>query len=150
MRKKIGGIVVIGLLIIFTSSCKKYEEGGLISKAEKRLTSTTWKLKKYIRNGNDETSALLITNYTEVYNDNGSLKRSFIDADNENESQSGTWTLIDDNANLKIDGVGSIEMTSQSGTVSSSEYVILRLVKDEFWYSFDNGGDTHEFRLVAN
>lgn len=47
-----------------------------------------------------------------------------------------------------ISGVSSIEITEAAGTVSSAHYNVLKLNEDEFWYSFTNGGATHEFRLV--
>lgn len=150
IKSKIKGILTLGLLILFMTGCEKYDEGGLVSKAEKRLISNTWKLEKYLRNGTDETSSLLISNYTETYNEGGTLNRSFIDKDGDNQTQIGSWELVDDNSKLKVDGIGSIEITNQTGTVSSSEYLISKLVKDEFWYSFVNGGDTHEFHLVPN
>ena len=150
IKKTLTGLFILGLMTFCISGCEKYDEGGLISKAEIRLTDNTWKIAKYLRNGTDETSSLIISNYTEDYQEGGALTRSFNDKEGESKTQTGTWELTDDNIHLKIDGVGSIELTHQTGTVSSSEYTITKLTKDEFWYTFINGGDTHEFHLVPN
>lgn len=80
----------------------------------------------------------------------GTLHRDFTDQNGDSQQQTGTWELIDDNANLKIDGVGSIDLSPQIGTVSASQIQILKLTKDEFWYIFTNGSDAHEFHLGPN
>lgn len=145
--KIIGFVLTLGLVTFLLNGCKKYEEGGLVSKTEKNLTKT-WKLQQYLRNGNDETSLLIISNYEETYVDNGVYSRTYIDSDNENESEVGTWAFVKDQKKLNISGVSSIDLTNQTGTVSSSHYNILKLDDSEFWYSYTNGGDIHEFHMV--
>jgi hypothetical protein len=130
------------------SSCKKYSDGGLTSKADKRLTAYTWKLDKYLRNGNDETSQLLITNFSEKFAENGTITRSYIDPNGNSFSETGTWTFDNDKMQINLTGVGSIELTNQTSTVSSSDYNIIRLKKDELWYYYENGGSRHEFHLI--
>jgi hypothetical protein len=80
----------------------------------------------------------------------GTLHRDFTDQNGDIQQQTGAWELIDDNANLKINGVGSIDLSPQTGTVSASQVKILKLTKDDFWYTFTNGSDAHEFHLVPN
>jgi len=139
-------LVLAGLLVVTFSSCKKYDEGGLVSKTEKNLKET-WTLQKYLRNGTDETSLLLIKNYEETYSGSDSYSRTYIDKDNNNKSENGTWKFDKEQKKLNISGVGSIEITDITGTVSSSYYNILKLDKSEFWYYYTNGGDRHEFHL---
>lgn len=142
--------ILAGLVAITMNSCKKYESGGLVSKTEKRLTEQTWKLTKYLRNGNDETTTLFITNYEETYSgeNGGSYARSYVDENLDINSEIGSWTFDKDMERLIISGVSSLDINDLTGSVSSSYYNILKLDKNEFWYYFDNGGDRHEFRMI--
>ena len=143
--KKISFLLITGLILL---SCKKFDQGGLVSKTSKNLEDKTWKLDKYYRDGVDETTMLLITNFEETFNNDSSLMRSYTDNDGEQVSETGKWTSQKDDKLLKISDVGSIDLLDEISTVSSSEYNILKLKKDEFWYTYDNGGSTHEFRMV--
>ena len=150
MKKTLNGLLIISLVTLCMTGCKKYEEGGLISKADKRLTANIWKLKKYLRNGNDETSNLLISNFTEQFQDGGTLIRSYVDKDGDPFSETGSWQFDNDKQQVNLTGVGSIELTDETSTVSSSDYDIIKLEKEELWYSYENGGDKHEFHLIPN
>ena len=142
------------LLLAFTTvlmlSCEKYEEGGLKRKAEDRLSENEWSLSVYLRNGTDESNRLLISGYTESYSSDGSYTRTYTDEDNQVEVESGQWQMDSDNDQIDISNIGSLELTEETNTVSASDYNILKLKDGELWYSFQNGGDTHEFRLTAN
>jgi len=142
------------LLLAFTTvlmlSCEKYEEGGLKRKAEDRLSENEWSLSVYLRNGTDESNSLLISGYTESYSSDGSYTRTYTDEDNQVEVESGQWQMDSDNDQIDISNIGSLELTEETNTVSASDYNILKLKDGELWYSFQNGGDTHEFRLTAN
>jgi hypothetical protein len=147
---QISSVLLVCTLLMIIGSCSKYENGGIIKKAEKHLTTPTWKLTNYLRNGIDETSSLHISNLTEHYMSDGILHRNYVDQNGDNQQQTGTWELIDDNSNLKIDGIGSIDLSPQTGTVSASQIHILKLTKEEFWYNFTNGSDEHEFHFAPN
>lgn len=149
LRKQLK-IAFVGVILTLIASCSKFESGGNTNKAKKNLTSVTWKLSTYFRNGVNETATIHVSNWTEHYMTDGVLHRDFIDQNGDTQQQTGAWELIDDNANVKIDGVGSIDLSPQTGTVSASQIQILKLTKDEFWYSFTNGSDAHEFHLVPN
>lgn len=143
---------VFGLLFLSTIvlvSCKKYENGGTISRADKNIKKA-WKLESYYLDGTDQTSNLLISNYVETYNEDGSYNRTFIDASGDPKNENGLWSFDADKSLLNISGIGSFELTGQTSTVSASDYTILKLKKNELWYSFENGGNTHEFHLVPN
>lgn len=137
-------------VIIISSSCEKFDEGGLVRKAEKNLTSQSWKLTAYLRNGNDETSQLIISNLTESFNEGGVFVRSYNDSDGSPFNEEGQWMLENDDMQVGISSVSSVEFTSETGTLSSAYYDILLLDKEEFWYTYENGGDMHEFHFVAN
>ncbi len=140
--------LVLSLLFVLTiNRCKKYDEGGLISKTEKNLKQT-WVLQKYLRNGADETSLLYINNYEETYSGTDSYSRTYLNKSNKNVSENGTWKFDKGQKRLAISGVSSMEITDKTGTVSSSYYHILKLDNSEFWYYYINGSDRHEFRLT--
>jgi hypothetical protein len=128
-------------------ACKRFDEGGTVARAEKNLTRHTWKLDKYLRNGTDETSQLLISSYEETYQDGGALLRTY-NFDGQAYTENGNWELKKDTKQIKIDGVSSLQLTAQTSTVSTSDIEILKLKKKEFWYYFENGSDRHEFRFV--
>lgn len=136
-----------GIFLFFFSSCTKFDEGGLISATDKNLQKG-WTLSKYLRNGTDETSLLLIKNYQETYADNGSYSRSYVDKKGESKSEKGTWKFDKSLKKINISGVSSMEISVKAGTVSSSYYNIVKLDNAEYWYYFINGADKHEFRLV--
>ena len=136
------------MLSILFSSCKKYNNGGWVSKADKRISAHPWKLEKYLRNGNDETSQLLINNFAEIFAENGAIIRNYTDSNGEPFSESGNWSFDNEKMQINLTGVGSIELTIQTSTVSASDYNIIRLKKDELWYYYDNGGSRHEFHLI--
>jgi hypothetical protein len=140
-------LILTGLFAITINSCKKYDEGGLISKTEENL-KTSWKLEKYLRNATEETSLLYIKNYQETYSGSDSYSRTYIDKKGDTKSENGTWKFDKEQKKIHISGVSSIDITDKTGTVSSSYYNIIKLDKDEYWYYFENGGDRHEFRFV--
>jgi len=119
-----------------------------VSKADKRLSEHAWKLDKYLRNGTDETSQLVISNFTENFGENGTISRSYIDSNGDPFNESGTWALDNAKMQIKLSGVGSIELTNQTSTVSSSDYNIIRLKNHELWYYYENGGSRHEFHMI--
>lgn len=143
-------LILIAFAAIAMLSCEKYEEGGLKSKAEKRLSEGEWSLSSYLRNGTDETSLLVIFAYKETYNSDGTYSRTFTDEEGEIEVDAGQWQMDSNNDQIDISNIGSLELTDETNTVSASDYNILKLKDGELWYSFENGGDTHEFRLSSN
>jgi len=147
-RKKIFSIGFL-FIVLLIASCKKYDEGGMLSNADKKLKQS-WKLESYYLDGNDATSSLLIQNYVEEYKENGDYIRSYIDTDQELFSEVGTWSFDSDKKNIRIMSVSSLELTASNSTVSTSDYEIVRLKKKELWYRYENGGNTHEFHLVPN
>ncbi len=140
-------VLILALIIATTGACKKFNDGGLVNRAEKNLTRQTWKLEQYLRNGNDETSELLISNYEETYAEGGQLTRTYI-YNGQANTEVGSWQLKKDTKQIKVDGVSSLELTPQTSTVSTSDIEVLRLKKKEFWYYFDNGSDRHEFHFI--
>lgn len=147
MKKEIKKIGLFTLVAIFAISCNRYENGGSKRRAEKNI-SKTWKIESYFLNGTDNTSQLLISNFEETFSENGTYSRSYIDGSGDNQSESGDWVLDEDKSLINISGTGSYELTNETSTVSTSDYTLLKLKKNEMWYSFENGGDEHEFHLI--
>jgi hypothetical protein len=139
--------ICLAILTASLMGCEKYDAGGLISKSEQNLLKT-WKLQQYLRNNTDVTASILISNYEETYQDNNSHPRTYTNKDKRNISETGTWKLDTEQRIIQISGVSSIEITTQSGTISASNRTITKLTSSEFWYTFVNGGDKHEFRMV--
>ena len=135
------------LVLLMVASCKKYDDGGIVSRSDKNLTRQSWKLEQYLRNGTDETDQLLISGYEETYADGGELTRTYVFG-GQTIIEVGSWQLKSDTKQIKVDGVSSLELTPQTSTVSTSDIEVLRLKKKEFWYYFDNGSDRHEFHFV--
>jgi hypothetical protein len=113
------------------------------------LTANTWKLQKYLRNGNDETSEIIIQNFTEQFIHGGTFKRSYFDKDRNPFNETGEWQFDENQSQVKVTEVSSVQFTDETSTVSSSDYNIKRLNQSIFWYTYQNGGDFHEFQFAA-
>ena len=74
--------------------------------------------------------------------------RIYNNKDNRVINETGSWKLDTEQKIIQISGVSSIEITTITGTISASNRTITKLTKNEFWYTFINGGDKHEFRLI--
>jgi hypothetical protein len=148
-KAKLFSALIILIVSLPLASCKKYDEGGSLRKAETNLIHA-WQLQSYYLNGADMTSTLTISNYSETYSEGGTYSRSYIDSSSDPKTASGTWSLEEDKSLLKISGPGSFELSEEFSSVSASEYTILKLTKDELWYEFTNGSALHEFHLVHN
>lgn len=149
MKKLFKVLGVLLLAVVVLNSCQKYDNGGTKARAEKNIKKS-WKIDSYYLDDVDNTSELLITNFVETFNDDGSYTRTYIDASGDPIDQSGTWSLDEDKSLINVSGTGSYELTAQTSTVSTSDYTLLKLKKNEMWYKFSNGGSTHEFHLVPN
>lgn len=149
MKTKIQTTLAIVIMMISFGACSKYDEGGLVKNAEKKLKKS-WKLDAYLLDGNDATSTLVIQNYIEEYEENGDYVRSYIDKDGNSFSETGTWSFDSEKENIRIMSVSSLELSDANSTVSTSDYEIVRLKKKELWYKYSNGGNLHEFHLIPN
>lgn len=148
--KKVKLIMLALVAGAFTlTGCKKYENGGSLKKAEKNLAND-WTFDSYYLDGVDRTTTMTVSNFSEKFNSDGTMNRSYTDESGDPISQDGTWMMDDDKTKISVSGVGSIELTEETGTVSASEYIILKLTEDELWYHYENGGYDHEFHLVPN
>lgn len=134
-------LLLFSFLLSGMIACQKEASLAENEKNIKKL----WKLDAYLVNTVDKTGSLTVSAYNESYTDNQKYDRSCTDKNGNKILQTGTWKFETANR-LHVSGVGSIEFTNNS-TVSSSYYDITKLTETEFWYSFTNGGNKHEFRL---
>ena len=106
----------------------------------------TWQLETYKRNNADETTKVKIVSYEETYSLDGTFSRTYIDGNQEPVAESGTFSINEDNSTLHISDVSSIsEFSDEHSTLSTSTAEVLIIDETEYAYTFDNGGDTHEF-----
>lgn len=137
---------LIAVFSLFIISCKKYDDGGTLYNASKKIENT-WVIDKYMKSGADATSSIQIKSYSEEYKEDGTLIRSYIDLDDELQTEIGKWELSDDKLEVKISGLGSIKLNEDFTSITNSSLKIDKLKKDEFWYSFENGSELQEFHL---
>ena len=133
--------IAIVLMAVALSSCSEeliedYIEG-------------TWELKTYLRNDVNETSDIHISGYEESYILDGTYSRKYLDGKQELVQESGTFDINEDKMSIHISDVSSIsDFSDHHSTLSSSVLQVKTIDKTEFVYSFENGGDTHEFRFI--
>lgn len=152
MRKLTLSIVSLtsALVILSLFSCKKYPDGPLLSlKSKEKRIMRTWVLDKYYRNGSDETGTIHITSLTETFSNNKAYSRSYTDKNGKLQIDDGQWSFDSKKETVDLSGPSSIDLSPNTSSVSSSRLYIQRLTSEEFWYSYDNGGDTHEFHMKA-
>jgi hypothetical protein len=115
-------VLIIALSSIFIS-CKKFEDGPLISlRTKKARISHNWAIEKVTVNGEDKTSdyqTLLGPNYELDIEKGGKYHTSGLVTDE------GTWEFGEDKDDIRFD-------SDQPGTQEQS-FHILRLTSKEFW-----------------
>ena len=142
MKVTLLAIVAVSLLI----SCGLFNDDD----SKEFLTSKTWILEKYLRNGNDHINSINISNYKEKYYANGVFDRSYFDnIDDKLVEESGQWEFKNNEKELHVTGISSIRnFSNNNSTLSSSLFLVNKLTEDNFNYNYENGGDNHEFRFI--
>jgi len=145
ISRNLSKLIIIGWIVIFFTNCDNN-----INTNEKYLTSQTWMLEKYFRNDIDETIQINLNSYDEKYSTNGEFERSYVHKDGDTTTEAGTWNFKNDETEIHVSDISSINDFSQNNsTLSSSIFNILELTDDQFNYDYINGGDRHEFRLIS-
>jgi hypothetical protein len=134
---------ILGLFLFGITSCTKE---NVLADNQKSIKKS-WTLQQYLLNDADKTATLEITGYEESYTDNSRYDRSYTDRNGDRVTENGTYQF-ENATKLNITGIGSMEMSSQIGTVSTSYYNIIKVNDTQFWYYYTNGGDRHEFHLT--
>ncbi len=148
-------LLLLITISLFFWGCKKYEDGPFFTlvSAQSRLVNHQWALDQYLRNNVDETSYIVINTitYLETYGKDGTYTVSYYDDSNKSINESGKWEFENKKDGLHLSGISSYSKfcSTYSYSLSSSHVTILKLTKDEYWYTFEDGGDTHELHLKA-
>lgn len=134
-RKFLILLLLCGSILPAMQSCKKYEDGPLISlRSRAERVANTWKVENYKINDNDYTS--LVSSYTETFTKAGSYAYNWGTLDG-----NGTWAFQNKDMEIKLTG---------NDNHSSNTLYILKLEEDAFWYYYMDGSDKHELHLVPN
>lgn len=127
-------------LAFLVSSCKKYEDGPVVSLVPKKDRVTNfWEVEKAYENGDDVT-----TSYEQyeldLRNDNSATLKARYEggAGAVVFETDGTWEFQNKKADLYLD---------YENDEADETYIILRLTKDELWLL--SKGDDVELRLRA-
>jgi hypothetical protein len=137
--KNIYGKLIWGALFFMLVSCKKYEEGPVVSlKSKTERLANTWKVEKAMENGENKLSEynnIRITLTREgyyFYYTVGLASFSF--------SFTGSWKLVNDNKVMEA------EVKDGAGVPIIKRYKIIRLKENEVWLiDLDN---MRELRLI--
>jgi len=109
----------------------------------------TWELKTYLRNDVDESSDIHISYYEESYVLGETYSRRYVDGKKLLVEESGKFDINEDQMSIHISDVSSIaDFSDFHSTLSSSVIHVETINETELIYSFENGGDTHEFRFI--
>ena len=109
----------------------------------------TWELKTYLRNGVEETSNINISDYKETYILYEVYLRSYTDGKQQSLEETGKFDINQDDMSIHISDVSSIaDFSNHHSTLSTSIIHVETINETEFVYSFENGGDRHEFRFI--
>ena len=109
----------------------------------------TWELKANLRNDVEETSDIYISDYEESYVLAETYSRKYIDGKQQLVEETGKFDIKEDDMSIHISDVSSIaDFSDHHSTLSSSILHVETINDTEFVYSFENGGDNHEFRFI--
>jgi len=123
----------IGISTLALTSCKKYEDGPMISfRTRAERVANTWKVDNYKVNGTDYTS--LVSGYSETYTKGGGYSYEWGVL-----GGSGTWKFQHNDEEIALTGVDN---------QNDHTLVILKLEEKEFWYYYLDGNDKYEFHLI--
>lgn len=147
IKRTLGLILSMTLIIVLSQGCKKYEEGPSISlRSRAARVANTWKVVKYLKNGEDETEKKYSStgdkrNYTETFTKDGAYSYIYYNDNGDAKSGASNWGFQNKDYEINRSGV--------SGQ-SSDILTILKLNEKEFWYYYMDGGDKKEFHLIPN
>jgi hypothetical protein len=137
---KTKGLVIVLASVLFTSCSDVLIEDNIAG---------TWELKAYLRNDIEETSEINISDYEESYALAETYSRRYIDGKQQLVEETGKFDINEDDMSIHISDVSSIaDFSDHHSTLSSSIIHVETINETEFVYSYENGGDNHEFRFI--
>ncbi|MDD2386770.1 MAG: hypothetical protein PHP52_08295 [Bacteroidales bacterium] len=144
MKLQLSIVCIITALLIL-AGCNKYEDGPLISlkSPEKRIVGE-YIVESYIINDQlIPLSDIGISEYRIVYNKDGSGKTTITSNNYPNESDF-EWELDEKKENIRERYKGQ----NNEWSVWSNYKQILKLTKNEFWFTDNNEQEPTEFHLI--
>lgn len=126
-------IVISGMITFGLQSCKKYDEGPLISLSTRTSrVANNWKVDNYKVNDVDYTS--LVADYKETFttDHNYSYTWGLLGG-------TGTWGFENNSAEVRITGTENL---------ASQTLYILKLEQKQFWYYIMDGADKKEYHMI--
>jgi hypothetical protein len=148
MKNRIKIILVAFAVIssIIVTSCKKYDEGGLLKNSEDVLTKE-WSMEKAFKNGASKEVISANPQIGEVtenwtFNDNGNCS-----TEDGNSTLTGTWTLSNDSKSLTVD------ITSPTSKASTQTYSIIKMTKGsdgQMIWEHTIGSDEYRYELRSS
>ena len=138
----LSAIFFMSIVALGITGCTKEEA---LETAQKTIKKS-WALHQYLHNNAEHTSAVINWGLYESYTDNNKYDRSYTDKNGNKVVETGTY-IFEDAGTISVMGMGSMEISPEVGTVSSSKYNVIKLTDSEYWYYYMNGGDRHEFHF---
>ena len=144
MKKLLGFLFIAGLVSM--TSCQKYEEGGVVKKAEKTLVKE-WAMERAFKNSSSVEVVNANTQIGEVtenwyFYEDGTCK-----TEDGTSTLNGTWSLSDDSKSL------TVNINSPSSKASTEVYEILKLTKGsdgELIWQQTIGSDEYRYELRSS
>ncbi|MFT6002016.1 MAG: hypothetical protein ACI95T_000774 [Flavobacteriales bacterium] len=143
MKKTIKLIpVIFASILIFGTSCNKYEDGPKLSLRSKKARMTnTWKIITATDADDDVTAGY--EGITWTFTEDGSYTRGGETAAGFEPNETGKWEFG------KIDGRNKTQLIiSTDGIVTPKKWIITRLKNDELWLKQEQAQDTYETRKL--
>lgn len=157
-------LLLFGTLLLITTSCKKYDDGGITINAKNKITKHDWIidtsfLQDKSANQNYNRYVFLNSTFSYSFKSNGDIIVNTIKPDTSYSYKIGFWELKNKNKTLKIiyfndslfhyslsdgvsiyenDSISKIDILTDSnyiiGFTVTSEYPIIKLDKNNLWY----------------
>jgi hypothetical protein len=146
MNKKLYSALLIALIIVSGTSCKKYEDGPSFSfRSVKKRVVNTWKIETYSVNGVELSGLPEYSTQKQFWLGDGVYNQTFIDPTTGiGKRVDGSWQLQD--GDNKIALTLNNVVTGQPQTTTG--FQILKLCNNTMWLrSLDNSIEMH---LVTN
>ena len=136
MKKRITPFLVISIIgLIIISSCKKYEEGPILSLRTKAArVAGVWTYAKVTVSGVDVTN--LYANEKVEFTKDGKAKWTY----STTSSKYGEWKFNEDKSKL---------MTKYDNVSIWEEFEIIKLRNDQLWYNKIEGSSLKEYQLES-
>lgn len=127
-------LLIVGAALVFTPSCKKYDDGPRLSlKSKKSRVTNEWKYEQVTSSTGATLTSSYANNFIEFKKD-GSYIMTYSYG-----SATGTWQFASDKEDIVL---------TESGSGDSETLHILRLKEKELWVTEQDGSYSREYHLI--